>query len=165
MIEVKLSSPTLSKSIHKKIPSLLKRTAHRLSYLANLEALKQMPQRFKMRRPWIAKGFRNEIVSNSTNLVLAVAYHRDRFMRKQEDGGVLKPRRKYLLLSPDLQPSRWRRNLLAQKDYFADSQGIWQRKGNSRRLRYWFKERFQYDERFEYEKTAREVVRREAARI
>jgi hypothetical protein len=86
-------------------------------------------------------------------------------LNKQEDGGVLKPRRKYLLLSPDLQPSRWRRNLLAQRNYFADSQGIWQRKGNSRRLRYWFKKEFQYKERFHYQETAREVVQREAQRV
>ena len=161
MIEVKLSSPSLSKSIQTKTPIALKRTAHRLSYLANLEALKEMPQRFKMRRPWISKGFRNEIVSNSANLVLAVAYHRDRFMNKQEDGGTLRPKRKYLMLSPDLLPKPRKQNLLQREDHYADEHGIWQRCGEEgRRLRFWFKKSFQYDERFEYEKTAREVVRR-----
>lgn len=167
MIKVHLETDSL-KAPAEAIHRALRKTVYALNKKIKRELKDDMSSSLNIKRPWVLKGFRSSVESESKNLVTATIHHRDAYLNKQEKGATLTAHKNNILIPlGELREvkrnyrsrARW---LMTDKKTFADETGVWRRYGRNRKLIGIFKRSTSYKPKTNLEKRATETTEREA---
>jgi hypothetical protein len=158
-IEVRQEKPLLDLEKQQKY---LERQAKALARVASIEVAKQIPENLNLKKPWIAKGMRYEVLSSSAYESVVVVYHRDYLMQKQggaDFNGHLAVPTEYA--RGHLSDRRRKpRNVLDDTRAFRDQKGdIWKRLGKTKRKIFFFTRHEHYEDRLHMRDITECVVR------
>ena len=145
------------------MPYATARALTSVAYTARDEVRKDLPGRFTLRRPWVARGIAVEPAKKSTPA--ARVFSRDAFMVAQETGG----------LKPDARPipagrlaavhktrlvprSQWVAPLLRRKNVFYRAGSVFERKGDRIEALYRLRRQVLVAPRFGFAATVGQVV-------
>ena len=153
----------LSELERRQVPYATARALTSVAYAARDDVRKELPGRFTLRRPWVARGIAVEPAKKSTPA--ARVFSRDAFMVAQETGG----------LKPDARPipagrlaavhktrvvprSQWVAPLLRRKNVFYRAGSVFERKGDRIEALYRLRRQVSVAPRFGFAATVERVV-------
>ena len=122
-----------------------------------------LPNRFTIRRPWVAKGI--GVAPASASTLTATVFSRDRFMEQQETGGTKSGRLSIpvgrmaaVARTKVLPKSLWPRALRSRRTVFVRSGKVFERKGKQVGVLYLLHKRQRVRQRFGMAMQANRVV-------
>ena len=159
----------LSNLARKHVPFATARALTAVAYDARDEVREQLPKRFIIRRPWVAKGIGVERATKTD--LEANVFSRDRFMALQEEGGV-KTEKQVIPIgrmgqkakSQVIPRSQRPGSLIARKAAFYIAGTLFERRGGGIQPLYLLGRSVRVQPRFGMEQTVRMVVLREFRR-
>jgi hypothetical protein len=132
--DIGVASASLSNLARKHVPFAAARALTSVAYDARDEVRAQLPKRFIIRRPWVAKGIGVERATKAD--LEATVFSRDKFMDLQEEGGtktgkqvVPVGRLAQTAKSAVIPRSQWPGRLMARKSVFYRAGTLFERRG------------------------------------
>jgi hypothetical protein len=173
MLLLELNADT-DKTIHllrhmvgRQLPRAMAKALTGLAFDGRDAVRNDLPGRFTLRRPWVAKGIRTE--SATASRLTARVYSRDYFMELQETGGVKTGklsipvgRMAAIARSKVIPKSLWPRALCRQKNVFVRGGTLFERDGRDISPLYLLRSRQKVSPRFGMRQTVFETVRNRA---
>jgi hypothetical protein len=167
--DINAATVDLSNLTRRQVPFATARALTSVAYDARDEVRRQLPKRFIIRRPWVAKGI--GVVRATKADLEATVFSRDRFMALQEEGGTkmgkqaipvgrLAQRAK----SEVIPRSQWPGRLMARKSVFYRAGTLFERRGKEIHTLYLLGRQVKVRPRFGMEQTVHMVVMRELKR-
>jgi hypothetical protein len=167
--DIDAATASLSNLARKHVPFATARALTSVAYDARDEVRRQLPKRFIIRRPWVAKGIGVERATKAD--LEATIFSRDRFMAMQEEGGVKTGKQAVPVgrlaqraRSEVIPRSQWPGRLMARKSVFYRAGTLFERRGKEVHALYLLGRQVKVRPRFGMEETVQIVTLREFRR-
>jgi hypothetical protein len=163
--EIDASTANLSNLARRQVPFATARALTSVAYDARDEVRRQLPKRFIIRRPWVAKGIGVERATKAN--LEATVFSRDKFMAQQEEGGtktgkqVIPVGRLAQKARSEVIPrSQWPGRLMARKSVFYRAGTLFERRGKEIHVLYLLGRQVKVRPKFGMEQTVHMVALR-----